>query len=105
MSHQQQQQQSTGQSAAPVSQAPSTREKQLLTLIIGLQQQVATLLQQNGGARVEMAKPPLFNGKIKEVSMFINMAHLYLSMRMTGEPKTTRMTWMLSYIQEEVAEA
>ena len=52
-----------------------------------------------------MAKPPLFNGKIEEVSMFINMAHLYLSMRMTGKPKTTRMTWMLSYIQEEVAEA
>ena len=52
-----------------------------------------------------MAKPPLFNGKIEEVSMFINMAHLYLSMRMMGKPKTTRMTWMLSYIQEEVAEA
>ena len=80
-----------GQSTAPVPQAPSTREEQLLTLIASLQQQVATLLQQNGGARVEVAKPPLFSGRMEEVSAFINATRLYLSMRIIGEPKTTRM--------------
>ena len=94
-----------GQSTAPVPQAPSTREEQLLTLIASLQQQVATLLQQNGGARVEVAKPPLFSGKIEEVSVFINTAHLYLSMKMMGESKATRMAWVLSYVQGGVAEA
>jgi len=52
---------------------------------------VATLLQQSGGARVEVAKPPLFSGKIEEVSMFINAAHLYLSMKMIGESEATKM--------------
>jgi len=79
-----------GQPTAPVPQALPTREEQLLTLIAGLQQQVATLLQQNRGARVEIAKLPLFSGKMEEVSAFINTAHLYLSIRMTGEPEATR---------------
>jgi len=38
-----------------------------------------------------MVKPLLFSGKMEEVSMFINAAHLYLSMKMTGESKATRM--------------
>jgi len=61
-------------------------------------------LQQNGGARVKVAKSPLFSGKIKEVSMFINVAHLYLSMRITEELKMARMAWVLSYMQGGVAE-
>jgi len=93
------------QSAALTFQASSTWEEQLLTLITGLQQQVATLLQQNGGARVKVAKPPLFSGKIEEVSMFINMACLYLSIKMIGELEATRMAWVLSYVQGRVAEA
>jgi len=101
----QQQQQLIGQSAAPIPQAPSTREEQLLTLIAGLQQQVATLLQQNRGARVEVAKPPLFSGKMEEVSAFINVAHLYLSMKIMGESEATRMAWVLSYVQRGIAEA
>jgi len=96
---QQQQQQLTGQSTAPVSQASSTREEQLLTHITGLQQQVATLLQQNGGEKVEVAKLPLFSGRIEKVSVFINAACLYLSMKMTGELEATKMAWVLSYIQ------
>ena len=62
-------------------------------------------MQQNRGARVEVTKPPLFSGRIEEVSIFINVAHLYLSMRMTGEPEATRMAWVLFYIQGGVAEA
>ena len=51
-----------------------------------------------------MAKSPLFSGKIEEVSMFINVAHLYLSIRITEELKMARMAWVLSYMQGGVAE-
>jgi len=54
---------------------------------------------------VKVAKPPLFSGRIEEVSIFINVAHLYLSMRMTGELEATRIAWVLSYVQGGVAEA
>jgi len=101
---QQYQQQPMEQSATSTSQAFSTQKKQLLTLIASLQQQVAILLQQNGGARVKVAKSPLFSGKIEEVSMFINVAHLYLSIRITEELKMARMAWVLSYMQGGVAE-
>ena len=88
---QQQQQQPMEQPTAPTLQLiPPTWEEQLLILIAGLQQ-VATLLQQNRGARVEVVKLPLFSGKIEEVSMFINVACLYLSMKMTGESEATKM--------------
>jgi len=79
-------------------QALSIREKQLLTLIAGLQQQMATLLQQNKGARVEVAKLLLFSGRMEEVSTFINMACLYLSIKMMGESEATKIAWVLSYI-------
>ena len=65
---------------------------------------MATLLQQSREARVEVAKPLLFSGKIKEVSIFINMVQLYLSMKMIEELKLTKIALVLSYVQE-VAEA
>ena len=92
------------QPAAPIP-SPLTQEEQLLTLIASLQQQVATLLQQSGGARVEVAKPPLFSGKMEEVSTFINVAYLYLRMQIMEESKSTKMAWVLSYVQRGVAEA
>ena len=52
-----------------------------------------------------MAKPPLFSGRMEEVSTFINTAHLYLSMKMTGELEVTKMAWVLAYMQGEIAEA
>jgi len=55
--------------------------------------------------RVEIAKPPLFSGKMEEVEVFINAAHLYLRMKMMGESESTKMAWMLSYVQGGVAEA
>jgi len=61
-------------------------------------------LQQQGGSQVEVAKPSIYRGKIEEVSTFINVACLYLSMKMTEEMETTKMAWMLSYVQREVAE-
>jgi len=65
---------------------------------------VATLLQQNRKAKVEVAKSPLFSGKIEEVSAFINTAYLYLSMKMIGELEVMKMAWVLSYIQGRVVE-
>jgi len=65
---------------------------------------VVTLLQQNGGARVEIAKPLLFSRRMKKVSTFINTACLYLSMKMMGESEAMKMAWVLSYIQGGIAE-
>jgi len=67
MSWQQQQQQ---QLREELSQAPAqqTCEEQLLAMIATLQQQVNTMLLQQQGSRVEVAKPQMFNGKTEEVS-------------------------------------
>ena len=54
---------------------------------------------------MKVAKPFLFSGKIEEVSLFINVACLYLSIKMMGELEATRMAWILSYVQGRVAEA
>ena len=47
---------------------------------------------------MEVAKSPLFSGKIEEMSVFINTAYLYLSMKITWELETTKMAWVLSYV-------
>ena len=41
---------------------------------------------------------------MEEVNTFINMVQLYLSMKIIGESKATKMAWVLSYIQGGVAE-
>ena len=63
------------------------------------------MLLQQQGSRVEVARPLMFSGKIEEVSAFINMAHLYLRMKINGEVVTTQIAWVLSYVQGGVAEA
>ena len=63
------------------------------------------MLQQQGGSWVEVAKPSIYRGKIEEVSVFINAACLYLSMKITEEIEATKMAWVLSYMQEGVVEA
>ena len=50
---------------------------------------------------MEVAKPPLFSGRMEEVSTFINVVCLYLNMKMTGESEATKMAWVLSYVQGE----
>ena len=52
-----------------------------------------------------MAKPPTFTGKMEDMSAFINTSQLYLSIKMTGELKITKIAWMLSYVQRGVVEA
>jgi len=63
------------------------------------------MLLQQQGSRVEVAKPQVFNGRMEEVSTFINAARIYIRIKMTEEAATTQVAWVLSYIQGGVAEA
>jgi len=74
-------------------------------MIATLQQQVTTMLLHQQWSRVEVAKSQVFGGKMEEMSTFINAACLYLRMKMTDEAATTQVAWVLSYVQEGVAEA
>jgi len=74
-------------------------------MIATLQQQVNTMLLQQQGSKVEVMKPQVFNGKIEEVSVFVNMAHLYIRMKMMEEAAATQVAWVLSYVQGGIAEA
>jgi len=81
-----------------------SREEQLLAMITTLQQQVNTMLLQQQGSRVEVARPQVFSGKMKKVSAFVNMAQLYIRMKMTEEVGATQVAWVLSYVQGGIAE-
>jgi len=58
-------------------------------MIATLQQQVSTMLLHQQGSQVEVARPQVFSGKIEKVSTFINVACLYIRMKMTKEAATT----------------
>jgi len=49
-------------------------------------------------------RPQVFSGKIEKVSMFINVARLYIRMKMTEEAATIQVAWVLSYVQGGVVE-
>jgi len=105
MSQQQQQQQQGEASPTPTPrQPPPTREEQLLAMIATLQQQMSTMLFHQQRSRVEAARPQVFSRKMKEMSTFINMARLYIRMKMTEEAATTQVAWVLSYVQGGVVE-
>ena len=63
------------------------------------------MLLQQQGSRVEVAKPQVFSGRMEEVKAFINVARIYIRMKMTEEAVTTQVAWVLLYIQGRVAEA
>jgi len=63
------------------------------------------MLLQQGESRVEVAEPLLYRGKMEMLSMFINVAQLYLSMKITGELEMTKMAWVLFYMQGKIVEA
>jgi len=62
------------------------------------------LLQQQRN-RVEVARPPIFHGKIEKISTFINATYLYLRIKMNGKAATTQIAWVLLYVQRGVTEA
>jgi len=68
-------------------------------MIATLQQQVNTMLLQQQGSRVEVARPQVFSGRMKEMSAFVNTTHLYIRMKMTDEAAATQVAWVLSYMQ------
>jgi len=74
-------------------------------MIATLQQQVSTMLLQQQGSRVEIVKPQVFSERMEEVSAFINVACLYIRMKMAKETAATQVAWVLSYVQGEVVEA
>jgi len=54
---------------------------------------------------MEVARPQVFSRRIEEVSVFINVARLYIRMKMTEEAVATQVAWVLSYVQGGIAEA
>jgi len=74
-------------------------------MIATLQQQVNNMLLAQQGSRVEVARPQVFSGRMEDVSMFINVARIYIRMKMMEEAATTQVAWVLSYVQGGVAEA
>ena len=62
------------------------------------------MLLQQQRSRVEVARLQVFSGKIEEMSTFVNMAHLYIRMKMTEEVAATQVTWVLLYVQGEIVE-
>jgi len=67
-------------------------------MIATLQQQVNTMLLQQQGSRVEVARPQVFSRKMEEISVFVNTARLYIRMKMTEEVVAIQVAWVLSYM-------
>ena len=57
-----------------------------------------------GQMQEEAAKPPLFDGEREKVIGFINACRLYISMRMKGSSEEEKISWVLTYVQGEIAE-
>jgi len=56
------------------------------------------MLFQQQGSRVEVTRSQVFSGKMEEVNMFVNMACLYIRMKITEEVVVTQVAWMLLYV-------
>ena len=54
---------------------------------------------------MEVARPQVFSRRMEEVSTFINVARLYIRMKITEEATVTQVAWVLSYVQGGIAEA
>jgi len=62
------------------------------------------MLLQQWRNRVEVIRPPIFHGKIEEISTFINTTYPYLRIKMNGKAATTQIAWVLLYVQRRVTE-
>jgi len=63
------------------------------------------MLLQQQGSRVEVVRPQVFSGKMEEISVFVNIACLYIRMKMTEKVAATQVAWVLSYIQGGIVKA
>jgi len=54
-------------------------------MIATLQQQVSTILLQQQGSKVEVAKPQVFSRRMEEVSAFVSAACLHIRMKIAEE--------------------
>jgi len=63
------------------------------------------MLFQQQGSRVEVTRSQVFSGKMEEVNMFVNIACLYIRMKITEEVVVTQVAWMLLYIQGGIVKA
>ena len=63
------------------------------------------MLLQQQGSRVEVARPQVFSGKIEKVGVFVNVACLYIRIKIMEEVAITQVAWVLSYVQGEIVEA
>ena len=63
------------------------------------------MLLQQQESRVEVARPQVFSGKIEKVSVFVNVACLYIRIKIMEEVAITQVAWVLSYVQGEIVEA
>ena len=54
---------------------------------------------------MEVVKSPLFSRKMEKVGVFINAAYLYLRMKIIEKSESTKIAWVLSYVQGRVVEA
>ena len=55
------------------------------------------------GLHMEVAKPAIFNGEAEKVGEFISACKLYIRMRLRGESVEGQVQWILSYVQEGLA--
>jgi len=80
------------------------------TIIRQLQEQIAALIAQVGGAvgrgvgvgtlaATEVAKLQTFDGTPLKVSRFIGVCKLYIRMRLRKAPVEEQIQWILSYVQ------
>ena len=56
------------------------------------------------GLHMEVAKPAIFNGEAEKVGEFISVYKLYIRMRLRGESVEGQVQWILSYVQEGLAD-
>ena len=54
---------------------------------------------------MEVARPQVFSGKMEEMSMFVNIACLYIRIKIMEEVAATQVAWVLSYVQRGIVEA
>ena len=52
-----------------------------------------------------VTRPQIFSGRMEEVSVFVNVARLYIRMKMMEDVAATQVAWVLSYVQGGIAEA